>query len=86
MSKLVGAPAGEIVPGSLLVKLDEGTAAKIINGEFSQISGELLDSSNLVCKLHGASLCRKNKLQVSDDILCGGSLRNEYVYLDNTQQ
>ena len=43
MSKLVGAPAGEIVPGSLLVKLDEGTAAKIINGEFSQISGELLD-------------------------------------------
>ena len=43
MSKLVGAPAGGIVPGSLLVKLDEGTAAKIINGEFSQISGELLD-------------------------------------------
>ena len=43
MSKLVGAPAGEIVPGSLLVKLDEGTAAKIMSGEFNQISGELLD-------------------------------------------
>lgn len=42
MDKLVGGAAGEIVQGSLLVKLDEGTATKIMNGGFSEISGELL--------------------------------------------
>lgn len=41
--KLVGGAAGEIVPGSLLVKLDEGTAGKIIDGGFKEISEELLD-------------------------------------------
>ena len=41
-AKLVGGSAGEIVPGSLLVKLDEGTAGKIINGRFDEVSEELL--------------------------------------------
>ncbi len=41
--KIVGGAAGEIVPGSLLVKLDEGTAGKIIDGGFKEISEELLD-------------------------------------------
>ena len=41
-AKLVGGSAGEIVPGSLLVKLDESTAGKIINGRFDEVSEELL--------------------------------------------
>ena len=41
--KLVGGVAGEIVPGSLLVKLDENSTRKIIEGGFNEISGELLD-------------------------------------------
>ena len=41
--KLVGGAAGEIVPGSLLVKLDENSTRKIMEGGFNEISGELLD-------------------------------------------
>ena len=41
--KLVGGAAGEIVPGSLLVKLDENSTKKIMEGGFNEISGELLD-------------------------------------------
>ena len=41
--KLVGGAAGEIVPGSLLVKLDENSTRKIMEGGFEEISGELLD-------------------------------------------
>ena len=46
--KLVGGAAGEIVQGSLLVKLDEGTTGKIINGGFSEISEDLLDGVQAV--------------------------------------
>ncbi|MBR5299387.1 MAG: S8 family serine peptidase [Bacteroidales bacterium] len=41
--KLVGGSAGGIVPGSLLVKLDENSTRKILEGGFNEISGELLD-------------------------------------------
>ncbi len=41
--KLVGGAAGEIVPGSLLVKLDENSTRKIMEGGFNEISGEILD-------------------------------------------
>ena len=41
--KLVGGAAGEIVPGSLLVKLDENSTRMIMEGGFNEISGELLD-------------------------------------------
>ncbi len=41
--KLVGGAEGEIVPGSLLVKLDENSTRKIMEGGFNEISGELLD-------------------------------------------
>ena len=41
--KLVGGAAGEIVPGSLLVKLDENSTRTIMEGGFNEISGELLD-------------------------------------------
>lgn len=41
--KLVGGAAGEIVPGSLLIKLDENSTRKITEGGFNEISGELLD-------------------------------------------
>ena len=47
-TKLVGGAAGEIVPGSLLVKLDEGTTGKIIGGGFNEISEELLDGVQAV--------------------------------------
>lgn len=43
MHKLVGGTAGEIVPGSILVKLDEGTVNKLQNGGAGEISEELLD-------------------------------------------
>ena len=41
--KLVGGAAGEIVPGSLLIKLDENTTRMIMEGGFNEISGEILD-------------------------------------------
>ena len=41
--KLVGGAAGEIVPGSLLVKHDENSTRTIMEGGFNEISGELLD-------------------------------------------
>ena len=41
--KLVGESSGEIMPGSLLVKLDEGTAMKIIDGGFQEVAAELLN-------------------------------------------
>lgn len=42
-AKLVGGSEGEIVPGTLLVKLDEAYADKILKGGFSEISSDLLD-------------------------------------------
>ena len=41
-AKLVGGTEGEIVPGTLLVKLDETVADKILGGGFGEISSELL--------------------------------------------
>lgn len=43
MSKLVGETAGEIIPGALLVKLDENSTDKIQKGGFNEISEELLN-------------------------------------------
>ncbi len=42
MTKLVGGTDGEIVPGSLLVKLDAETAAKIAEGGYAEVSGSIL--------------------------------------------
>ncbi len=41
MTKLVGGTDGEIIPGTVLVKLDAETTAKIINGGYSEVSGGL---------------------------------------------
>ncbi len=41
MAKLVGGTDGEIIPGSVLVKLDGETTAKIVNGEFAEVSDGL---------------------------------------------
>ena len=41
-TKLVGGNDGEIIPGSILVKLDQETSGKIQSGHFSEISGNLL--------------------------------------------
>ncbi len=38
MTKLVGGTEGEILPGSVLVKLDAETTAKIVNGNFAEVS------------------------------------------------
>ncbi len=43
MSKLVGGTAGEIQPGSVLVKLDAETAAKIAGGNSAEAAGSLLE-------------------------------------------
>lgn len=41
--KLVGGTAGEIVPGSILVKLDEGTVRKLENGGLKEVSEQLFE-------------------------------------------
>ena len=41
-TKLVGSNDGEIIPGSILVKLDQETAEKIAEGHFQEVSGEIL--------------------------------------------
>ncbi len=41
MTKLVGGTEGEILPGSVLVKLDAETTAKVEGGDFHEISGGL---------------------------------------------
>ncbi len=41
MTKLVGGTDGEIIPGSVLVKLDAETTAKIKDGGFHEVSGGL---------------------------------------------
>ena len=47
MTKLVGGSEGEIVPGSILVKLDSKATGQIEAGNFASVSKELLEGLDI---------------------------------------
>ncbi len=63
-TKLVGETGGAILPGSVLVKLDEETTARIIGGGYTEVSDELL--GGIAIKSFSPAIpCRPKNMEVA---------------------